>query len=104
MNEDRLNELLEQCKSPIESELLKNLYPHLTADRGHVLRAQYRIDRYDDVPVTIPDFAFPDMQIAIYCDGFKWHESRKPQRIQARSASIKRVAVTGLDSIAVCGQ
>ena len=92
MNEDRLNELLEQCKSPIESELLKNLYPHLTADRGHVLRAQYRIDRYDDVPVTIPDFAFPDMQIAIYCDGFKWHESRKAfkrDRLQSRELQLQ---------------
>ena len=92
MNEDRLNELLEQCKSPIECELLKNLYPHLTAARGHVLRAQYRIDRYDDVPVTIPDFAFPDMQIAIYCDGFKWHESRKAfkrDRLQSRELQLQ---------------
>ena len=30
MNEDRLNELLERCESPIERELLQNLYPHLT--------------------------------------------------------------------------
>ena len=30
MNEDRLNELLERCDSPIERELLLNLYLHLT--------------------------------------------------------------------------
>ena len=34
MNEDRLNELLERCQSPVERELLQNLYPHLTTDRA----------------------------------------------------------------------
>ena len=54
----------------IERELLQNLYPHLTSERVQELCAQYMIDYYDDMPLTIPDFAFPDMQIAIYCDGF----------------------------------
>ena len=70
MSEDKLNELLERCESPIERELLQNLYPHLTAERVQELCAQYMIDYYDDMPLTIPDFAFPDMQITIYCDGF----------------------------------
>ena len=69
MNEDLLNELLERCESKIEEKLLENLYPRLTADHAQELRAQYKIDYYPDI-VTIPDFAFPYMQIAIYCDGF----------------------------------
>ena len=85
MNEDRLNELLEQCKSPIECELLKNLYPHLTTDWAQELCAQHRIDYYSNMSakmeVTIPDFAFPDAKIAIYCDGFKWHKYPDPFRI-----------------------
>lgn len=31
MNEDKLNELLERCESPIERELLIQFYPHLLA-------------------------------------------------------------------------
>ena len=57
MNENKLNELLEQCESPIECELLIQLYPCLTASQARELCAQYMIDRYDDIPVTIPDFA-----------------------------------------------
>ena len=93
MNEDRLNELLEQCESPIERELLQNLYPHLTTDRGHVLRAQYRIDGYADLPLTIPDFAFPDMRIANYCDGFGSREGDrqafKRDRLQSRELQLQ---------------
>ena len=69
MNKNRLNELLARCKYKIERELLQNLYPGLTASHARDLCAQYMIDKYHDMPVTIPDFAFPDMQIAIYCDG-----------------------------------
>ena len=56
MNEDRLNELLGQCESPIERELLNNLYPYLPTSRARELRDQHMIDRYDDMPLTIPDF------------------------------------------------
>ena len=93
MNEDRLNELLERCESPIERELLQNLYPHLTTDRARELRAQYKIDRYDDMDLTIPDFAFPDMRIAIYCDGFAWHAGNpkmfKKDRLQSRELQLR---------------
>ena len=93
MNQDLLNDLLEQCQSPIERELLNNLYPHLPVSRAHELRAQYRIDRYDDMPVTFPDFAFPDMQIAIYCDGFKWHGGNwkmfRKDRLQSRELQLR---------------
>ena len=92
MNEDRLNELLEQCQSPIECELLQNLYPHLTTVRARELRLQHKIDRYDDMQVTIPDFAFPDMQIAIYCDGYGWHSDRVSfgkDRLQSRELQLR---------------
>ena len=92
MNEDRLNELLKQCESPIERKLLRNLYPQLTEDCAHKLHAQYKIDFYPDMDVTIPDFAFPDMKIAIYCDGFaprkgNWNIFRK-DRLQLRELQL----------------
>ena len=92
MNEDRLNELLERCESPIECKLLKNLYPHLRTDRARELRAQHTIDKYPEL-VTIPDFAFPDMQIAIYCDGFALREGDRnafwKDRFQSRELQLK---------------
>ncbi len=87
MNENKLNELLERCESPIERELLIQLYPCLTASQVRELCAQYIIDRYDDIPVTIPDFAFPDMQIAIYCDGFESREDNRDAFRRDRSQS-----------------
>ena len=45
------------------------------------------IDTYDDIPVTIPDFAFPDMQIAIYCDGFAAAEGNREKFARDRSQS-----------------
>ena len=94
MNEDRLNELLERCDSPIERKLLTQLYPHLpTAHTRRELCAQYKIDRYHDMPVTIPDFAFPKAKIAIYCDGFKWHGGNRKKfasdRLQSRELQLR---------------
>ena len=93
MKEDLLNELLERCESPIESKLLRNLYPHLTTDRAQELCAQHKVDRYPDMPLTIPDFAFPDMQIAIYCDGFAWRagnwEKFRRDRFQSRELQLR---------------
>jgi hypothetical protein len=43
------------------------------------------IDKYHDMPVTIPDFAFPDMQIAIYCDGFAAAEGNREKFARDRS-------------------
>ena len=85
MNEDRLNELLERCESHIERELLQNLSPHLTAECAQELCAQYMIDYYDDMPLTIPDFAFPDMQIAIFCDGFDPAQGNREKIARDRS-------------------
>ena len=55
--------------------------------------AQYIIDYYD-MPVTLPDFAFPDAKIAIYCDGYEFHSER--DSFQNDQVSIKGATVTGL--------
>ena len=93
MSEDRFNELLRQCKdSPIERKLLRDLYPHLTVDRARELQAQHRIDYFHDMDVTIPDFAFPDIRIAIYCDGYQWHKDYEPfckDRYQSRELQLR---------------
>ena len=90
MNEDKLNELLGRCESEIERELLQNLYPHLTTDRAQELCVQHMIDSFSNV--TIPDFAFPDKRIAIYCDSFEWHKGKeafKKDRFQSRELQLR---------------
>ena len=55
------------------------------------IQAQYMIT-YDDMPVTLPDFAFPSLQIAIYCDGYEFHQSRKrfkEDRQQSRELQLR---------------
>ena len=93
MNADQFNKLLGQCKdSPIERKLLRDLYPHLTVDRARELQAQHRIDYFHDMDVTIPDFAFPYMRIAIYCDGYQWHKDYEPfckDRYQSRELQLR---------------
>ena len=55
------------------------------------LQTQHRIDYYD-IPLTIPDFAFPDAKIAIYCDGYEHHWKRGPfqkDRQQSRELQLR---------------
>ncbi len=77
------DELLAQCGSPIEAMLLEALYPRLRVKERDLLCAQYEfpMDR-----VRKPDFAFPQLQIAIYCDGWEYHQD-KPAFHQDRSES-----------------
>ena len=93
MNEDKLNELLERCESPIERQLLKKLYPRLRTNQAQELCAQHTIDYYNDMSVTIPDFAFSDMKIAVYCDGFSTaagnREKFKKDRSQSRELQLR---------------
>ncbi len=93
MNEDRLNELLERCDSPIECQLLKKLYPRLSTNQAHELCAQHKIDYYNDMPLTIPDFAFPKWKIAVYCDGFVWRIGNRDlfvkDRFQSRELQLR---------------
>ena len=91
MQEDRLEELLKRSNK-MEKDLLKSLYPRLTADCAQELCAQHRVDYYADMDVTILDFAFPDIKIAIYCDGYKWHWTRnqfKKDRSQSRELQLQ---------------
>ena len=76
MNEDRLTELLNQAQSLLEKKFLQKVYPdlNLTPDHAQELCAQYLIDFIRGAPVTTPDFAFPDMKIAIYCDSYAYHK------------------------------
>ena len=44
------------------------------------------------MPVTLPDFAFPDAKIAIYCDGYEHHWKRCPfqkDRQQSRELQLQ---------------
>ena len=71
------DDLLARCESEIESHLLGALYPNLGPDAQKEIEAQHMIDYYD-MPVTLPDFAFPYLRIAIYCDGYEYHWERDP--------------------------
>ena len=47
---------------------------------------------YYDMPVTLPDFAFPSARIAIYCDGYEFHSERNPfqkDRQQSRDLQMQ---------------
>ena len=78
-----IDELLEQCGSPIEEMLLNALYPRLRTKERDLFVAQYQvlIDK-----VRKPDFAFPQLKIAIYRDGWQYHQD-KPAFHQDRSES-----------------
>ena len=85
------DELQKRCDSEIESHLLRALYPELGPDAQKELQAQHIIDYYD-MPLTIPDFAFPDAKIAIYCDGYEFHSERNPfqkDRQQSRELQLQ---------------
>ena len=83
------DELLNQSKSKIEEHLLRSLYFALPKSVQGELVAQYLIDEFEDV--TLPDFAFPDRKIAIYCDGYEWHkdpDSFQKDRFQSRELQL----------------
>ena len=85
------NQLLNTCESEIEEHLLHALYAELEPDSQKDLRTQHVIDYYD-MPLTIPDFAFPKDKIAIYCDGYEFHYKREPfqkDRQQSRDLQLQ---------------
>ena len=107
MNDDRFDALLEKCESPIERELLTNLYPRLSTDHAHQLEAQQRERiRHDGTRIRL-DFAFPDLQIAICCDGRQWHEGnperfdkdrRESRELQLQSWTVLRFSGREINS------
>ena len=85
------DELRKRCESEIETHLLGALYPELGPDAQKKIEAQYMIDYYD-IPATLPDFAFPSLQIAIYCDGYEFHSERdsfQTDRKQSRGLQLR---------------
>jgi ATP-dependent helicase YprA (DUF1998 family)/very-short-patch-repair endonuclease len=46
--------------------------------------AQYEIREDSGVRLTVPDFAYPEKKIAIYCDGFAYHGNRDALEGDAR--------------------
>ena len=82
---------LQNTESEIEVHLLRALYPELGHDFQEDLRSQHVIDYYD-MPLTIPDFAFPKDKIAIYCDGYEFHADRgsfQKDRQQSRDLQLQ---------------
>ena len=84
---------LQDCESEIETHLLRALYPKLGPDVEKQLQTQHRIDYYD-IPLTIPDFAFPDAKIAIYCDGYEHHSEKRS--IPEGQAAVAGITAAGL--------
>ena len=85
------DELLKGCESKIERHLLGALYPELGPNEKEEIQGQHPIDYYDNMPVTLPDFAFPSLQIAIYCDGYEYHKEPEPfqkDRQQSRDLQL----------------
>ena len=85
------DELMNKSEEGIEKPLLDALYPKLGPDAQKEIEAQHMIDYYD-MPVTLPDFAFPDAKIAIYCDGYEFHSERdafQKDRQQSRELQLQ---------------
>ena len=84
------DELMNKSKEGIEKPLIAALYPKLGPSEQKEIEAQHRIDYYD-MPVTLPDFAFPDAKIAIYCDGYEYHWERDPfQKDRQQSRGLQQ--------------
>jgi len=43
----------------------------------------YEIHRPDGTLVTVPDFAWPDVGLAVYCDGYQYHAERDVLELDA---------------------
>ena len=85
------DELMNKSEEGIEKPLIAALYPKLGPSEQKEIEAQHLIDYYD-MPVTLPDFAFPDAKIAIYCDGYEFHSERNPfqkDRQQSRALQLQ---------------
>ena len=85
------DELMNKSEEGIEKPLIAALYPKLGPSEQKEIEAQHLIDYYD-MPVTLPDFAFPDAKIAIYCDGYEHHWKRGPfqkDRHQSRELQLQ---------------
>lgn len=79
--------------TPIERQLQAAI-----AERGRLPAPQAQVEIRDDAGqlLTVPDFAYPERRIAIYCDGFAYHgnvdalshDARKRNALQAKGWSV----------------
>lgn len=79
--------------TPIERQLQAAI-----AERGRLPppRAQFEVRDDNGQLLTVPDFAYPERRIAIYCDGFAYHgnvdalshDARKRNALQAKGWSV----------------
>ena len=67
-------------QSPIEERLFQALQ---NLDGVPLPQPQYEI-RNGDVLITVPDFAYPDLKIAIFCDGYAFHGNSETLELDAR--------------------
>ena len=74
-DEKKLDELWDKCESPIEYRLLETLYSRLDEDAQKDLVAQLIVN--EPLIRTRLDFAFQELKIAIYCDGYKYHKDHE---------------------------
>ncbi|MEW6246510.1 MAG: DEAD/DEAH box helicase [Nitrospirota bacterium] len=49
---------------------------------------QYPVCDHSQKPITVPDFAYPDRRIAIYCDGFAYHGNRDTLESDAHKRNL----------------
>lgn len=80
-------DMSDDTESPIEDMLLAALreIPELPEPERH-----YEI-RHNGHLVTVPDFAYPDFRIAIYCDGYAYHGNRKKLEQDAKKRNWLQV-------------
>ena len=100
-----IDKLLQNCESEIEEHLLRALYPELGPDSQEDLRSQHVIDYYD-IPLTLPDFAFPKDKIAIYCDGYEYHADKgsfQKDRQQSRELQLQGWSVLRFSGSEILG-
>lgn len=71
-------------QSPIEEALLEAIgqQPGLPEP---VSQFEYRVG---DMLVTIPDFAYPDQKIAIFCDGYAYHGNADTLELDAKKRNV----------------
>jgi ATP-dependent helicase YprA (DUF1998 family)/SOS-response transcriptional repressor LexA len=69
-------------QSPIEAELLAAI----RRIDGYVEPvAQHEVHHEDTGQlITVPDFAYPDIKIAVFCDGYQFHGDRETLELDAR--------------------
>ncbi len=85
---DGLN--IEQTKTPTADTVIEKALLDAIRNRGRLPEpsAQYEIPDRTGKRLTVPDFAYPDRRIAIYCDGFAYHGNREALESDAQKRNL----------------